>query len=67
MMTLDAIYENGIFKPISDAPLTLKEHEQVRIIVETDSEEDLQAEFSRWDVASDEDFLKFEDSLGASI
>ena len=44
MTTLEAIYENGIFKPISSVPTTLKEHERVRIIIETD--EDSAKEFS---------------------
>ena len=34
MTTVDAIYENGIFKPLSVIPDTLKEHERVRIIIE---------------------------------
>jgi predicted DNA-binding antitoxin AbrB/MazE fold protein len=64
MTTLEAIYENGIFKPISSVPQTLKEHERVRIIIETDTEEDLQAEIEQWEAASDEDFAKLEKSLG---
>ena len=56
MTTLEAIYENGIFKPISSVPNTLKEHERVRIIIETD--EDLQAEINQWEAASDEDLAK---------
>jgi predicted DNA-binding antitoxin AbrB/MazE fold protein len=56
MTTLEAIYENGIFKPISSVPKTLKEHERVRIIIETD--EDLQAEINQWEAASDEDSAK---------
>ena len=64
MTTLEAIYENGIFKPISTVPNTLKEHERVRIIIETDADEDLQAEINQWEAASDEDLLKFEDALG---
>ncbi len=63
MTTLEAIYENGIFKPVSSVPDTIKEHERVRIIIETDSDEDLQAEIAQWDAASDEDFLKFEKDL----
>jgi predicted DNA-binding antitoxin AbrB/MazE fold protein len=35
--TLEAIYENGIFKPISTIPVKLREHERVRIIIETES------------------------------
>jgi len=64
MTTLEAIYENGIFKPISSVPDTLKEHERVRITIETDTDEDLQAEIDRWEAASDEDLLKFENVLG---
>ena len=64
MTTLEAIYENGIFKPISSVPNTLKENERVRIIIETDTDEDLQAEINQWEAASDEDLLKFEDALG---
>jgi predicted DNA-binding antitoxin AbrB/MazE fold protein len=60
MTTVEAIYENGIFKPISSIPNTLKEHERVRIIIETDTDEDLQAEIKQWEAASDEDLLKFE-------
>jgi predicted DNA-binding antitoxin AbrB/MazE fold protein len=55
MTTLEAIYENGIFKPISSVPQTLKEHERVRIIIETDTDADLQAEINQWEAASDED------------
>ena len=61
--TLEAIYENGIFKPLSNVPTMLKEHERVRIIIETDVDNDLENEFSEWETASDEDFLKFEQSL----
>ncbi len=64
MTTLEAFYENGIFKPISSVPNTLKEHERVRIIIETDTDEDLQAEINQWEAASDEDLLKFENALG---
>jgi hypothetical protein len=35
----------------------------VRIIIETDTDEDLQSEIDQWDAASNEDFLKFEESL----
>ncbi len=62
--TLEAIYENGIFKPVSSVPETLKENERVRIIIEIDTEEDLQKEIAEWEAASDEDFIKFEKSLG---
>ena len=64
MTTLEAIYENGIFKPVSGVPKTLKEHERVRIIIETDTDEDLQSEINDWEAASDEDLLKFENVLG---
>ena len=36
--TLEAIYENGIFKPVSSVPPTLKEYERVKIIIETETE-----------------------------
>jgi len=64
MTTLEAIYENGIFKPVSSVPNTLKEHERVRIIIETATDEDLQTEINQWEAASDEDLLKFENALG---
>ena len=63
MTTLEAIYENGIFKSVSDVPQTIKEHERVRLIIETNTEEDLQAELEQWEKASDEDFARFEESL----
>lgn len=62
--TLEAIYENGIFKPVSEVPANLKEHERVRIIIETEIDEDLESEFAEWGNASDEDLLKFEQALG---
>ncbi len=64
MEMVEAIYENGIFKPISNVPKTLKEHERVRIIIDTKTDEDLQAEFEQWEAASDEDFAEFEKNLG---
>lgn len=60
MTTLEVIYENGIFKPVSDVPPTLKEHERLRIIIETDGGEDLSLEIGQWEAASDEDWQKFE-------
>lgn len=33
--TLEAIYENGIFKPVSRVPENIREHERVKIIIET--------------------------------
>ena len=61
--TLEVIYEDGIFKPVSSVPKTFKEHERMKIIIETDFDEDLENEISQWEQASDEDFLKFEKSL----
>lgn len=63
MTTLEVIYENGIFKPVSDVPPTLKEHERLRIIIETDGDEDLRREIGQWEAASDEDWQKFEQNL----
>jgi predicted DNA-binding antitoxin AbrB/MazE fold protein len=34
--TLEVIYENGIFKPVSGVPKTFREHERMKIIVETE-------------------------------
>ncbi len=58
MTTLEAIYENGIFKPISSVPQTLKEHERVRITIETDADGDLQAEMNQWEAANGGDLAK---------
>ena len=60
--TLEVIYENGIFKPLSRVPETVKEHEKIRIIIETG--DNLENEIAQWEQASDEDFLKFEEFLG---
>ncbi len=38
MTTVEAIYENGIFKPVSSVPETLKEYERVKVIIENKSE-----------------------------
>ena len=54
-MTVDAIYEHGIFKPVTGVPVTLREHDRVRITIETDNNDDLLAEFAEWDAASDAD------------
>lgn len=62
--TLEAIYENGIFKPITNVPPTLREFERVKIIIETETDEDLENEFAQWEAASDKDFLEFEEALG---
>jgi len=61
--TLDAIYERGAFRPISGVPLTLKEHERVRITIEDDSDAALASEFADWDAASEEDFIAIERTL----
>ena len=34
--TLEVIYEDGIFKPVSAVPETFKEHERMKITVETE-------------------------------
>ena len=39
MTTVEAIYENGIFKPVSSVPANLKEHERVKIIIENETED----------------------------
>lgn len=61
--TLEVIYENGIFKPISVVPKSFKEHERLRIVVETEFDGDLEIEIAQWEAASDDDFMKFEQSL----
>ena len=61
--TLEVIYEDGIFKPISSVPKIFREHERMRIIVETEFDENLESEIVQWEQASDEDYLKFEQSL----
>jgi predicted DNA-binding antitoxin AbrB/MazE fold protein len=61
--TVEAIYEHGIFKPVSGVPATLKENERVRITIVTDEESSLTAEFAEWDAASDEDMLSIERKL----
>ncbi len=63
MTTVEAIYENGIFKQVSSVPANLKEHERVKIIIESEIDEDLESEIAQWEAASDEDFLKFEKSI----
>ena len=61
--TLEVIYENGIFKPVSSVPKNFRENVKMKIIIETDFDEDLENEISQWETAGDEDFLKFEDKL----
>lgn len=34
--TLEVIYEDGIFKPLSRVPETFKEHERMKITIETE-------------------------------
>ncbi|NJM52536.1 MAG: antitoxin family protein [Blastocatellia bacterium] len=46
--TLEVIYEDGIFKPLSSVPESFKEHERMKIIVETEIKPKLsQAEFDQ--------------------
>jgi predicted DNA-binding antitoxin AbrB/MazE fold protein len=46
--TLEVIYENGIFKPLSAVPETFREHERMKITVETEVKPKLtQAEFDQ--------------------
>ena len=61
--TVDAIYEHGMFKPISQLPVSLKENEHVKITIVTEQEADLSEEFAEWNAASDEDMLTFERKL----
>jgi predicted DNA-binding antitoxin AbrB/MazE fold protein len=63
MTTVEAIYENGIFIPASGVPKSLKEHEQIKIIIENEIDEDLESEIAQWEAAGDGDFLKFEKSI----
>jgi predicted DNA-binding antitoxin AbrB/MazE fold protein len=62
--TLEVIYENGIFRPISSVPQNFREHEKLKIIIENNYNEELESEFAQWEQASDEDFIKIEESLG---
>lgn len=39
MTTLEAIYENGVFRPVAGIPANLKEHERVKITIETEAGE----------------------------
>ncbi len=61
--TVDAIYEHGIFKPVSGVPATLKEYDRVRITIETDVDASLIAEFADWEAASVEDMRLIERKL----
>jgi predicted DNA-binding antitoxin AbrB/MazE fold protein len=65
--TLEVIYENGIFKPVSVVPNIFKEHEKLKIVIENSFDEDLESEFAQWEQASDEDFLNFESFLGEKL
>ena len=60
---VDAIYEHGIFRPVSGVPVMLKEHERVRITIEADDEIGLASEFAQWDAASVEDMNAVERKL----
>ncbi len=60
--TVEAIYEHGIFKPISNVPATLKEYDRVTITIKTPGE-DLETEFAEWERASDQDLSAFEQKL----
>ena len=64
MTTVEAIYENGIFKPISELPKEPKEHDRVRITIETNDDQALMSEFAEWEAASERDLARFEASLG---
>lgn len=61
--TVDAIYERGVFRPVSGLPEMLKEHDRVRITIESDDELGLAAEFAQWDAASVEDLNSIERKL----
>lgn len=66
MTTLEAIYENGIFRPTTSVPESLREHDRVRITIESNTDTDLISEFRSWEAASDEDYLNIEKSFGES-
>jgi predicted DNA-binding antitoxin AbrB/MazE fold protein len=66
MTTLEAIYEDGIFKPLSRVPRELKEHDRVRITIETGDNDELISEFAEWEAASEQDLNRLENSLGES-
>ncbi len=46
MTTIEAIYENGIFKPVSSVPANIKEHERVKIFFESDIDAHLESEIA---------------------
>ncbi|MBV9866252.1 MAG: antitoxin family protein [Abitibacteriaceae bacterium] len=39
--TYEAIYENGIFRPVQDLPATLAEGQHVRVVVDTEQTPDI--------------------------
>ena len=41
--TCEAVYENGVFRPVKDLPLTILEGQHVRLVVETDKTTDILA------------------------
>ena len=53
--TVEAIFEHGMFRPISEVPVELRERERVRITIETSIDDQLATEFAEWDAASVED------------
>lgn len=34
-MTIEAVYEAGVFKPLTPVPADLREHEKVRLVVQS--------------------------------
>ena len=39
--TYEAVYENGVFRPVEGLPTTISEGQHVRLIVETDETDDI--------------------------
>lgn len=39
--TCEAIYENGVFRPVRDLPTSIVEGQRVRLVVETDEATDV--------------------------
>lgn len=39
--TYEAVYENGVFRPVRDLPASISEGQHVRLIVETDEPMDI--------------------------
>ena len=58
--SIDAIYENGVLRPL--VPLNLADHEQVSVIVESGAEEDwLDREAWAWASAEGDPSISLED------